>query len=45
MYQSLGVKLATSILGLIGIALAPVPLIFYTYGARIRAMSKYVPSL
>ena len=44
MYQALGVKWATSLLGLIGVVLAPVPLVFYNFGARIRALSKYVPS-
>ena len=44
MYRSLGVKWATTLLGLIGVVLAPVPLVFYKFGARIRRLSKYVPT-
>ncbi|KAG0646087.1 Citrinin biosynthesis cluster MFS transporter mrr1 [Hyphodiscus hymeniophilus] len=44
MYHTLGVAWATSLLGFLCIAMIPAPLLFYIYGAKIRAMSKYSPS-
>lgn len=44
MYHTLGVNWATSVLGFITAALFPVPILFYTYGAKIRKMSKYAPT-
>ncbi|EXJ89070.1 hypothetical protein A1O3_02134 [Capronia epimyces CBS 606.96] len=41
MYQNLGVGWASSIPGFLSAALIPVPFIFYKYGAKIRAWSKY----
>lgn len=43
MYASIGVKWGTSILGLLAVALAPVPVLFYVFGEKIRAGSKWVP--
>lgn len=43
MYHTLGVPWATSLLGFLTLALVPVPVLFYLYGARIRRMSKYSP--
>lgn len=43
-YHNLGVNWATSTLGFISVALFPVPVIFYVYGAKIRSWSKYAPS-
>ncbi|KAE8153835.1 MFS general substrate transporter [Aspergillus avenaceus] len=40
LYHNLGVPWATSLLAFIALALAPVPLIFYLYGAKIRSYSK-----
>ena len=40
MYQNLGVGWATSLLGFIAVAMIPIPIMFYTYGARIRSWSK-----
>ncbi|KAJ5601533.1 hypothetical protein N7510_011067 [Penicillium lagena] len=40
LYHNLGVPWATSLLGFISLALAPVPVLFYMYGARIRTYSK-----
>jgi hypothetical protein len=36
MYDALGVGWGTSLLGFIAVAFAPVPLIFWKYGERIR---------
>ncbi|KAL7619424.1 hypothetical protein AAE478_009963 [Parahypoxylon ruwenzoriense] len=40
MYHNLGVDWATSTLGFIGIAMIPIPILFYRFGARIRSWSK-----
>ena len=44
MYHNLGVAWATSVLGFLCVAFAPVPILFYIYGARIRAKSRYKPT-
>jgi hypothetical protein len=41
MYQRLGVGWATSLLGFISVAMLPIPWLFYKYGERIRAKSRY----
>lgn len=43
MYHRLGVAWASSLLGFITIAMIPIPIGFYVYGKRIRAMSKFTP--
>ncbi|KAI0412187.1 major facilitator superfamily domain-containing protein [Xylaria grammica] len=40
LYHNLGVAWATSTLGFISIALIPIPIFFYIYGARVRSWSK-----
>lgn len=40
MYHHLGVAWATSVLGFISIAMIPIPVLFWKYGAQIRAWSK-----
>ncbi|ORY05798.1 citrinin biosynthesis transporter CtnC [Clohesyomyces aquaticus] len=44
MYRNLGVPWATSLLGFLCVAFAPVPVLFYIYGAKIRARSKWAPT-
>ncbi|KAF2684287.1 MFS general substrate transporter [Lentithecium fluviatile CBS 122367] len=44
MYTNLGVPWASSLLGIICVAFLPVPILFYIYGARIRAKSRWVPT-
>ncbi|KAF2029718.1 citrinin biosynthesis transporter CtnC [Setomelanomma holmii] len=44
MYHNLGVPWATSLLGFICVVFLPVPILFYVYGARIRAKSKWAPT-
>ncbi|RFU26249.1 hypothetical protein B7463_g10086, partial [Scytalidium lignicola] len=44
MYHRLGVAWASSFLAFLTLALVPVPVGFYIYGARIRAMSKFPAS-
>lgn len=43
-YNNLGVEWATSTLGFIAVAMFPVPILFYIFGARIRKLSKFVPN-
>ncbi|KAJ5963087.1 hypothetical protein N7481_013392 [Penicillium waksmanii] len=43
MYRNLGVPWASSILGFITVAMIPIPIFFFIYGSRIRAMSKFSP--
>ena len=45
MFAKLGVQWACSLIGLIAIFIAPTPIIFYYYGARIRAGSTFAPCL
>lgn len=45
MYRNLGVQWATTVLGFVALALMPVPMMFFIYGARIRKLSKFVPKL
>lgn len=40
MYHRLGVAWATSVLGFISIAMIPIPVLFWKYGAQIRAWSE-----
>lgn len=44
MYRGLGVPWATSLLGFVCVAFAPVPILFYYYGARIRQKSRWAPT-
>lgn len=44
MYHNLGVRWATSLLAFLCVAFLPAPILFYKYGKRIRAKSKYVPT-
>ncbi|KAF4313514.1 Major facilitator superfamily [Botryosphaeria dothidea] len=44
MYHTLGVDWATSLLAFLAVALFPVPILFYLYGAKIRKLSRYSPS-
>lgn len=45
MYNRLGVAWATSLLGFLSIAMIPIPFVFYFYGPKIRALSRYTPKL
>lgn len=41
MYDKLGTTWATSLLGFLAVAMAPLPWVFYRFGPRLRAVSKY----
>ena len=45
MYHRLGVNWATSLLGFLAAAMTPVPVLFYIYGKKIRAMSRFAPDI
>ncbi|KAK2836916.1 Citrinin biosynthesis cluster MFS transporter mrr1, partial [Arthroderma sp. PD_2] len=45
MFRKLGVEWAGSVLGFVTVAMIPVPVLFYIYGAKIRAMSRFSPKL
>ena len=40
LYHKIGTAWATSLLGCVSVAMVPIPIIFYIYGARIRARSR-----
>ena len=39
MYQNLGVTITSTVLGCVALGLTPIPLVFYTLGSRVRALS------
>ncbi|PYH45629.1 MFS transporter [Aspergillus saccharolyticus JOP 1030-1] len=45
MYDKLGVDWASSLLGFITLAMIPIPILFFFYGKKLRAMSKFSPKL
>jgi len=45
MFNGLGIEWASTLLGFVAVALIPVPIFFLKYGARLRAKSKFAPSL
>lgn len=44
MFHNLGVPWGASLLGFICVAFAPAPVLFYMYGAKIRAKSRFAPT-
>ncbi|KAL8646567.1 MAG: hypothetical protein Q9210_006063 [Variospora velana] len=45
MFNALGVNWAGSLLGFVALALIPIPVVFWKYGARIRKRSAFAPTL
>lgn len=43
-YEALGIGWATSLLGFISVAMIPIPYLFFKWGPKIRARSKYTMS-
>ncbi|EFW98522.1 major facilitator superfamily transporter multidrug resistance [Grosmannia clavigera kw1407] len=43
MFNGMGIEWASTLLGCVGGALVPIPVIFYIYGEKIRGMSSYAP--
>jgi DHA1 family multidrug resistance protein-like MFS transporter len=44
MFEGMGIQWAATLLGCVAIVMAPIPFIFYKYGAKIRAKSAYAPT-
>ncbi|KAI9796881.1 MAG: hypothetical protein M1833_005930 [Piccolia ochrophora] len=44
MFDGMGVQWASTLLGCVGVVLVPIPVLFYLYGHKIRAKSKFAPS-
>ncbi|KUI73739.1 hypothetical protein VM1G_09306 [Cytospora mali] len=44
MFNGMGIQWASTLLGCVAAVLAPIPVIFYIYGHKIRAKSKIAPS-
>ena len=44
MFENLGVAWASSVLGFVTLAMFPVPILFFIYGRKIRALSRYSPT-
>jgi len=45
MYENLGINWASTLIALLCLILAPIPFLFFKYGARIRQHSKFAPCL
>ena len=45
MFKALGVNWAGTLLGCVAALLVPIPIVFYRYGHKIRARSKFAPIL
>jgi len=45
MFHGMGVQWASTLIGCVALVLAPLPFLFYKYGARIRARSKFAPAI
>ena len=45
MFSALGVNWTGTLLGCVALVLAPIPAVFWKYGDRIRAMSKFAPTM
>lgn len=45
MYRQLGTAWASSVLAFICVSLIPAPVVFYVYGARLRARSRFTPKV
>ena len=43
MFNRLGINWACTLIGLLGLLLAPSPFLFYKYGAWVRSKSKFSP--
>lgn len=44
MFDGMGIQYAATLLGCVAAVLAPIPFIFYKYGAKIRQKSAYAPT-
>lgn len=45
MFDGMGIQWAGTLIGCVAVLLVPIPVGFYIYGARIRAKSKFAPTM
>ena len=45
MYHGMGVQWASTLIGLVALLLAPIPFLFFKYGAKIRESSTFAPCM
>jgi hypothetical protein len=45
MFHNLGIQWGATLLGLVALLMAPLPFVFYRYGARVRTKSKFAPCM
>jgi hypothetical protein len=45
MFHNLGIQWGATLVGCIALILAPIPFVFYRYGAWVRTKSKFAPCL
>lgn len=45
MFEGMGVQWASTLIALVALVLVPIPFLFFKYGARIRANSKFAPCM
>jgi DHA1 family multidrug resistance protein-like MFS transporter len=44
MFKGMGIQWAATLLGCVALVLVPMPVVFYVYGKKIRAKSKFAPA-
>jgi DHA1 family multidrug resistance protein-like MFS transporter len=44
MFEGMGIQWASTLLGCVGVALVPIPVVFWLYGHKIRARSAFAPT-
>jgi DHA1 family multidrug resistance protein-like MFS transporter len=44
MFEGMGIQWASTLIGAVAVVLAPMPVVFYIYGKKIRARSKFAPA-
>ena len=45
MFNGMGIEWAATLLGLLATCMVPIPVLFYIYGKRLRAKSKFSPTM
>lgn len=45
MFKGMGIQWAATLIGCVAAVLVPIPVLFYFYGARLRAKSKFAPAM
>jgi MFS transporter, DHA1 family, multidrug resistance protein len=45
MFDNLGIQWAATLLGCLALLMIPIPILFYIYGPKLRAKSKFAPTM